>query len=412
MKILRLLFAASSLLALFAFVACGDDDGGGNGDNSDRSDSREKDERTATTKTEPTAAAATATPAKTGLQADDLLAALLVPTEVAKPGTEASLWQRFPEVSSAGYNIDPANVDKGELAWVYVEWAVPATKDGDPVRGRLRQSLQYFQDEASAIEAHKSHVQKDQDDWDAKVVPGEQVGDESAYLTLKDAGDKATPYITTLRFRVGRLVGRIESARADTYDRSDTMRTMAGPLASKMRALLDGTLKAKPVPESLAKLMPPANAGKGAGPLLASITRPAEAFALIDGSGKPRAVRSRLETYGATELGWQAYGLDADKTQAVTATLFPMSNVASAEAWAREFVNHVKGSAGALDSGKTGTLSAFTSNGGEFYELQFAKGKNATSITCSNAVDPKATSPKCEEAVRKIAEAWYASLPE
>lgn len=406
MRILRPLLAITFLLALFAFTACGDDDA------SDSSDNNEQEEPTVKKKTATPAAEETATPAKSSLRADDLLVALLVPADVAKPGAEASLWRRFPEVSAAGYNIDPATADKGELVWVYEEWIVPAAKDGDPPQGRLRQAIQYFEDEASAIAAHKSHVQKDQDDWDAKVVPGDAVGDEYAYLNLRDLGDKATPYVATLRFRIGRLVGRIESARADRYDRSETMRTMAVPLASRMRSLLDGTLKAKPLPDSLAKLLPPANAGKGAGPLMATVSRPAEAWALIDGSGKPRAVKSRLEAYGATGLGWQAYGLDADKTNVITVTLFPMSNVASAEAWAKEFISHVKGSAGALDAGKAGTLTAFTGNGGEFYELQFAKGKNATSITCTNVVDPKATSPKCEAAVRKIAEAWYASLPE
>lgn len=407
MKILRPLLAVTLLLALFAFTACGGDD-----DASDSSDNNEQEEPTVKKKTATPAAEETATPAKAGLQANDLLAALLVPADVARAGTEGSLWQRFPEVASGGYNTDPAVSDKGELVWVYEEWIVPAAKDGDPPRGRLRQSIQYFEDEASAIAAHKVHIQTDQDDWGAKVVPGEKVGDESAYLNLEDSGDPATPYITTLRFRVGRLVGRVESARGDAFDRPDTMRAMAAPLATKMRALLDGALKAKPLPENRAKLMPPANAGKGSGPLLASITRPVEAWALIDGSGKPRAVKSRLETYGAEELGWQAYGLDAGKTNVITATLFPMGNVASAEAWAKEFVSHVKGSAGALDAGKTGTLTAFTGNGGEFYELQFAKGKNATSVTCGDPVDPKATSPKCEEAVRRIAEAWYTSLPE
>ncbi|MCE7929214.1 MAG: hypothetical protein DYG91_12055 [Chloroflexi bacterium CFX7] len=409
MRSARLVSALAALAFSIALSGCG---GGNSTGETDRSGSE-------VPTAQATQASSTPTPeriptlANSGPSPSDLLGALLTPGDVATGAAAASLWQGFPEVSAGGYNLDPSvPQDKGEVAWVFVEWAVPGAKDGDPVRGRLRQSLQLFKDESSAIAAQKSHVQADVDNFGAKVVPGSLIGDESVYLQLSDSANKETPYVVTARFRVGKLVGRIETARATEYDRTETLGPMGRALAARMTVALDGTLVAKPLRPQLAELMPPPSAAAGVGPQLAEVLRPPEAFALLSAGGKYFTIRSRLEASGVTELGWRAYGLDADKTQFVTATLFPMSNATAAQSWVGGLKADPAHKSDQVDPGKTGTSSVFVTNGGKLFELQFSKGKVVASVVCRSMVDVANTSARCEGAVRKLAEAWYAALPE
>jgi len=91
----------------------------------------------------------------------------------------------------------------------------------------------------------------------------------------------------------------------------------------------------------------------------------------------------------------------------VEATVYEMTDAAAAEAWVTSFVQDAT-DAGPLDVGATGDVSAFTSYGGEFYELQFAAGAIVGDVVCFAPFGT--TSTACEEPVRAFAEQWYQEL--
>jgi len=142
------------------------------------------------------------------------------------------------------------------------------------------------------------------------------------------------------------------------------------------------------------------------GPIVGAVIVPAESWALADNSGTPNAVARTLHALGADSLGFGRALLPADPNQVVEATLFPFRDAGAASSWVKSFMSGV-GTTG-LRAGATGTQSAYTSNGGKFYELQFAAGRFVGDLSCFAPYGT--TTSACEAPVRQLAGAWYAAL--
>lgn len=133
---------------------------------------------------------------------------------------------------------------------------------------------------------------------------------------------------------------------------------------------------------------------------------PAQSSALVDTSGTPDVVARELHSLRADNLGFGRALLSADPNEVVEATLFPFRGASAASTWVKSFAYGVRKTG--LGTGATGTQSAYTSNGGKFYELQLAAGRFVGDLSCW-APYGKTTSAG-EAPVRQLGEAWYAAL--
>jgi hypothetical protein len=314
-------------------------------------------------------------------------------------------WPAFPE-----YNIgfDPAPTEiAGERFWVAQNYQ----RVDESANELVQTTLILFDSESAAEEGLVAIANAN--DQDSTTVAGPAVGDESRYFTRETADDTdpaAPPTLeTTLRFRIGPVVGRVGVFSDQGYAEPETIASYVERIEGKVHAFLAGRLEGELLPEWMSELMPsPAAAEKAAvGPVFGSAVRPPDSWALIDSTGDPVAVRERLQALGATELGLRRYGLEADPDLVVEVVLFQMTDEEAAASWAQDFLAQVTTET-ALNAGETGTVSGFTSYDGSFYELQFAKGRFIGDVACFAPFGE--TSQACEEPVRTLAEQWYAEL--
>lgn len=210
---------------------------------------------------------------------------------------------------------------------------------------------------------------------------------------------------TTLRWRVGPLVGRISGTTASGPE-AKTLAALFMRLRPRLAALLAGRLRARELSARDLAMLPPASAAPAAG--IGTTRVPAAAWAAIDLSEKPFEVRSFLENGGASSLLFRRY-LAGTPGNVVEVVLFPFDSTQTASDWVQQYVGGLGSSK--LDPGATGDQSGFGAGGGDTYELQFAKGRFVGDVTCFGMFDAK-TSTACEGTVRKLAERWYAALPQ
>ncbi|MCL5275374.1 MAG: hypothetical protein M1434_11635 [Chloroflexi bacterium] len=358
----------------------------------------------------PTAVPATLTPAvlptpASALTAEDLLAAALSPADVQKLIPDPNQW--WPEFPQFNVGFSASTTGKkvpGEQFFVLQNY-----RQVSPLaQGRVESGLTLYVDDKSAADSFTALP--DTNDKGGVPMDGPAIGDESRYFTRceKPCGPSATktPYETTLRFRVGAIIGRISIFYQLGYGTAEALAKYAEPVVEKSRALLSGHLKATPLPGQYGSQLPAASADVG--PILGSSVNPVESWALIDTSGKPEKVRDQLRSLGATELGFRRFALPADRDQVVEVTLFPFSDDKAAATWIQTFLHNARSSAGTLDAGNTGKLSAFEKTPDGDYELQFAAGSFVGDVFCYAPY--ASTSSACEAPVRRLAERWYAAL--
>lgn len=238
-------------------------------------------------------------------------------------------------------------------------------------------------------------------DAGGQPLAGPAVASERRYFTREADNGRET----TLRFRFGNVVGRI-SAFAETQSNTATLARLVRPVLQRLTKLAAGRLRAPSIPGSLSALLPPAASAPGQ--VVGTVLIPAESWALADTSGNPLATKAKLVSLGSRQLVLRRYLLSGTAGHVVEVVLFPFSTAAGASSWVSSF-QRLAAAKGALDAGKTGGQSAFTSYGGSFYELQFARGRYVGDVSC---FAPFArVSRACEAATRSLAEAWFAALP-
>ena len=217
----------------------------------------------------------------------------------------------------------------------------------------------------------------------------------------------------TLRWRIGHALGRITLTDNAGYAAANwtpaQLAKLFAPVATRVHALLAGTLHAAPISASDSALLPTS----APGPILGTAAVPAQAWATVDSSKDPSGIYRELSSGGANTLVVRSYALNGASGNAVGITLFPFATSKAAASWVKKFPG--KPPAGfkftTLDHGNTGSDSTFISvNGGAFYELMFARGKNTIDVSCSAPFGK--TSSACEAATRSLAEKWYAALPQ
>lgn len=329
------------------------------------------------------------------LTQEDLAAAVLSPSDARRFFPEgAKWWPSLPEFNSA--SLDPA---PGKRFWVVQSYKLV---DGGRLTGpEVQAPLTLYASPAAAAKDFAA-IAKTRDAPSTRIS-GPAVGDESRYFT-RPADGKLTE--TTLRFRLGSVVGRISALDTHPWRTSD-LALDAAPVLARIQALLEGRLRGATLPNRLALLLPPPSFSDLPG--VASAVVPAEAWALVDSSGKAGAVRDFLRQNGAGSLVMRSYDLLAPAGQVIEITLFPFKTPKAAETWVGGFAREAQ-KAGRLDPGHTGPLSAFTSYKGKFYELQFAQGRYVADISCFAPFGT--TSPACESRVRELAGIWYLILPQ
>jgi len=316
-----------------------------------------------------------------------------------------SWWPAFPEFN-LGFDPTPSGTE-GEQFWV----AQTFQSVGGDTTEMVQATLILFEDE-DAAENGLEDISSD-NDGGSDTVRGPAVGDDSRYFTRESDPEETglPPLETTLRFRLGPVVGRVTFLSEEEFGAPRDMAALFESIEGDIEAFIDGTLEPATLPGWAKDLLPSDDAAEGAGTgtVLGTATIPIESWALADDSGDPLAVRDLLDELGAKTLALRRYGLDDEPNLAIEATLFRLGDEDAAATWAGGFVDGITGDA-ALDPGETGRVSAYTSYDGTFYELQFAKGTIVGDVVCFAPFGE--TIDTCEEPVRALAEAWYAELPE
>src|SRR5262249_42561783 len=132
-----------------------------------------------------------------------------------------------------------------------------------------------------------------------------------------------------------------------------------------------------------------------------------EAWATVDRDASSVQIRDTLANRGAKIL-FRRYLRQGSPTDVIETTLFTFGSRGEASTWFRPFGTGVRGGTSALRPGRPGPLSAYR-HGRDNYELRFAAGRYVGDVFCYAPFvqDP---SPACEDAVRAVAERWYAQL--
>jgi len=226
------------------------------------------------------------------------------------------------------------------------------------------------------------------------------VGDRRAFFhtTLPDGRPATRLYFT--RGRVGVAI----EVNGQSWSAGKIAR-IAGPIDHGVEGLLAGKLEPPRIPAGdLARLPAP---GAAPGPLLGTATLPLEAWATVDRDGTPRQIRDGLARRGA-KLLFRRYLRRGSPTDVVETTLFAFPSAGAASGWLRPFVAGVESRPGALPAGDTGPQAAYR-HGRDNYELRFAAGRFVGDVFCY-APFVQEPSAACEQAVRTVAERWYAQL--
>jgi len=251
-----------------------------------------------------------------------------------------------------------------------------------------------------------------QNDKGMSEVRGPSVGDASRYFTRSGSGDLR--YETTLRFTAGPFVSRVsivsatDGTSAGQAARVARLREIGAAIERRLRSLQDGRLRAAPIPARIAEMLPPRSVTDRVGPLYGTAVLPPHAWALADTSGDPQGMLAALQRGGVDDLTLRRYGLRANPTHVVEVTYMFFATPEHAAQWVSAFIAEAKRRP-ALERGKTGGTSAFTRYPDGEYELQFAKGQAVGDVFCLAPFGT--TTSVCEQAVRDLAEGWYAALP-
>jgi len=342
----------------------------------------------------------------------DLLAATATTTEVgAVLGTPGSWVAWFPQFEVPGY----AQRDH-PTGWVASTTADIRHLDAKGhADGLVSTSVVLYPDEAAAKAAY-AELKGADEDGTAPLAGVATIGNESRAFTFEypvaDIPEDAYRFESFVRFRVGRAVVVVDTLHATASLAKEPLVALATPVATRVNAVLAGTLKSPALPSDLASLFP-ATLTTDAGPLMGESTLPIRTFALLL---EPLAGEARLTSLGGTNLADRVYEAQTIKNHTVRVQIFALKDEASA----RDFVlNDAHGKPSPIPEGSTAIPTGNTGPsaiaqlgpGGAFYEFQFARNKYVANIQCSNPMRNGTLAPACETLARKVAESIYAGLP-
>lgn len=330
------------------------------------------------------------------LTPEDLLAAVPPLSEVAGVvATPADWWPTFPDFHVGPLNPAPRPGERFYIAQRF-------SRCDDPERSHLEVTVVLL---TSRKQAHRAFVDLSSETAQgATVLKGTRLGDESRYFA--HAGVLGS---TTLRYRVGPLVGRVTLTAPGAPASAEGLSKYGAALVAKLQSLLAGKLAAPNLPTDFAAAMPPAAAATEIGPILASAVVPVEAWALADSANDPVRVRDLLKAGGVTNLYYRLYAAQSVPGHVLEATLFQFKDAEAATRWVRLFIHQVATKGPVYDPGETGVLRAFTSTQGRNYELQFAKGRLVGEVVGRSPFGE--LSPACQPLVRRLAELWWPAVP-
>src|SRR3990172_4738201 len=173
------------------------------------------------------------------LTLEGLLAATLSPDDIREllPQPEA-WWPSFPEFN-VGFDPAPSEIE-GERFWVVQNYQ----RVGGAANEQVQTTLILFDSELAAGEGLTAIAEAN--DQNGKTVEGPTVGDESRYFTRETSDEEDStappPFETTLRFRVGPVVGRISIFSDQTYEEPESMARYFAPVEERIHAFLAGKI--------------------------------------------------------------------------------------------------------------------------------------------------------------------------
>ena len=330
------------------------------------------------------------------LTPEDLLAAVPALADVAGVvATPADWWPNFPE-----FNVGPADPQPrpGERFYLVQNFS----KFDDREQSRLEVTVMLFN---GPKEAHRAFVDlSSRSAQGAQVVKAPRLGDQSRYFAFS-----SEPSETTMRYRVGPMVGRVTLFSRGAPAPMDGVSKYGAALVGKLQDLLDGKLAAPSLPADFAKVMPPAAVATEVGPVLGSAVVPVEAWALADTANDPVQIRDLLKAGGVANLYCRRYAAQGVPGQVIEATAFQFKDAQAASDWVWRFIREVAARGPFYDPGDTGILRAFTLRGGSNFELQFAKGRLVGDVSGMSPFGE--LNPKAMPLVRKTAELWWNAVP-
>ena len=149
---------------------------------------------------------------------EDLLAATLSPADIEALFDEPeSWWPFFPEFN-AGFN--PLASEEESEASFFV--AQRYGRVAGPDEGEVQTALSLYDDEAAAEEGFRDATEIN--DEGSKEVEGPAIADQRRYFTRKAEDDSGTPpFEATVRFRVGRVMGRLTVFSERDYESPETL---------------------------------------------------------------------------------------------------------------------------------------------------------------------------------------------
>lgn len=281
--------------------------------------------------------------------------------------------------------------------------------------GLVSTSIVLYTDEAAAKAAY-AELKGPDEDGTTPLAGVATIGSESRAFTFEypvaDVPEDAYRFEAFVRFRIGRAVVVVDTFQATTPLAKEPLSALANPVATRVTAVLAGTLKATALPSDLAALFP-ASLTTQAGPVIGESSLSIRTFALLL---EPLAGVARLTSLGGTNLADRVYAAQSVAGHTVRVQIFALKDEASA----RDFVlNDAHGNPSPLPEGSTPISTGNTGPsaigqlgpGGAFYEFQFARNKYVVNVQCSNPMRDGTLSPACEALGRNVAELIYAGMP-
>ncbi|MEI7833774.1 MAG: hypothetical protein WCJ56_11330 [bacterium] len=345
--------------------------------------------------------------AAASLSAEELLAGLPSPAEIQQVVTapSAEWWGNMPEVFAGTARPDTAL--PGENIFVARRYAPPSLPDGTWVEA----TLVTFSDDKAAHDAFVKIAATS--DKNAVTIAGETSDgvDELRYFTLEEVGRIKT---TTLRYRVGAVLGRITLSLPLVREQEKLLAALGKIAVPHVYDLLSGKLTVAALPVEKTMLLPADSATeKEIGPAISTFSAPTEAWALYDATGKASDVNKALREGGVKEVVTRRNAIAGLPGHALEVSYLRFADAAAASAWVKRSINsRNKG----LDLGKIIPQPSFfmlTKADGfsGVYQYQFCKGNIVADLTAWNVKGGDAqTDAKCEVILRSWAEQWYLIL--
>jgi hypothetical protein len=233
---------------------------------------------------------------------------------------------------------------------------------------------------------------------------GPNAGDAVLYYG-QQASSGAARYVTFTFVRVAQVVDSITWSRKDAFPSLNQLGRIAAKLATRIKDLLGGKIRGKPLSVDNAALLPPT------GPdltLLGTANLPVEADVVmllttgIVAAGVPEGLAQAIHGSGADTVLFGDYALNKDTHMEVRAAVMTFSTGNEAVAW----LDTMRGTAAVNSDG----IAAFYDDPSGQYVLVFQAGTYGAMLICRSTADTEAASRACETPIGRVAPAWRIAI--